>query len=391
MGFRLKLIPLAFSLGLACMVSAVAAREGHAPLSVDLLQSEWENNPANLQIALLFGGLLNDSGETRRAKKVVEQSMDAAKVLMEERGDSPDIHYMLGMAGLFLERFHLALSHFEVALSLRPDREEIHLGLIRALMSLDRTEEAIQALDLALTLFPENLSIKLQLAEAHERSGNFGQAITILEELHAMTPEDGEIFNRLLSTCVAAGDAGKAAPLFEKLVEAGSITPIEAVIHVYRIYLRKGDLRAARIELQKAMRMDENHPLLKDAFREYYSLQADAAEKEDNFRRAILFWERALENVPEDWQARYRLATAHAALNNHQEALDLFLSLLEERPADPLFYANLAKTLIALERYESAGKVLQLGLQAARQSKDPDALAQLQRVSDQLNQAAQLP
>ncbi|MCB1124759.1 MAG: tetratricopeptide repeat protein, partial [Verrucomicrobiae bacterium] len=97
------------------------------------------------------------------------------------------------------------------------------------------------------------------------------------------------------------------------------------------------------------------------------------------------------ENAPDDWQAQYRLASAQAALNNHDEALDLYLPLLEKHPADPLFYANVSKTLIALERFEAANKVLELGFKAANQTKNTDAIAQLQVVADQLKQAAQKP
>lgn len=391
MALRTTTFFLALCLGLFGYPLPALAQEQPGPMPLELIQGEWKRDPDNLKIALLLGGMLRREGHDEQARSVVEDSVSAVEKRIAMEGDSGEQQYLLGMGALFLKRNSAALEHFQMALSMQPEREEIHLGLIRALLSLDRVAEAKDALELAAALFPDSESVKSQLAEAYQRAGDYPKAIPILEELRVLKPEEPLVFDRLLLAYVKAGEAEKAAPLFQQLAEAGAISQIEATVHVFRIYLANGDLRAARIELQKGSRIDAHDPLLKDAFREYYARQALQAEAEGNHRRAVLFWERALEQAPEDWQAQYRLALAHATLQNYEEALERYVPLLEKQPADPGFYADVSRTLIALEKFEAAEKALQLGLKLASESNDNAALSKLREIRNDMIQSMGLP
>lgn len=376
---------LAFSLYSAAQNQASSGSSEQ--IRLEMLQDEWERNPANLKVALVLGGLLRREGKTQDAQSVVRNSVSAVEERMETEGDSSELQYMLGMGALFLTQNDVALQRFQIALSLQPDREEIHLGLIRSLLALEKVAEARDALELAAVLFPDSESVKSLLAEVHLKAARYHEAIAILEELRTLKPEDPNLFNELLSAYVKAGEADKAAPLFEQLVEQGAISQLEAIVHLFRIYMGKGDLRSARIELQNASRIDADNVILKDAFREYYSIQAKQAEAGNNYRRAVLFWDRALEQVPDDWQAQYRLALAHATLKNYDEALERYLPLAEMKPADPKFYADFSLTLIELKRFEAANKVIGLGLKIASQDNNHSAEEQLQNARSRLIKA----
>jgi len=156
---------------------------------------------------------------------------------------------------------------------------------------------------------------------------------------------------------------------------------------MFRIHLGQGDLREARIALQRASQAEGEDLDLGEAFRDYYAVQAEEAEKGENYRRAVLFWERALESEPEDQGTRYRLALAQAAAGNHEEALENYLPLMERQPTDPKFYRNLSLTLLALERFEAAGRVLELGYRLASETGDRAALGELDGVRDRLREA----
>lgn len=354
---------------------------------IELLQKELEREPTNVKIALLLGGMLRKEGRTGEATSVVENSTGILEQRIISEGDSAELLYLIGMCSLFLERDAAAFQHFQTALALEPEREAVHLGLVRSLLNLGRREEAIGSLELALTLFPESEIVKQQLVEAFESEGRYEAAIPILEELRRLDTGNPAVFERLLTAYVKTGNAAKAGPLFEELSEKGVISPLEAVINVYRIHLANDDLRAARMELQKAESLDEDHPIVADAFREYYSLQAKAAEADDNYRRAILFWERAIDSFPDDWGAQYSLAMAHTKLQNHEDALEIFVKLGEQQPADPIFYANFARTLIALKNFEAAKKVVDLGLNIATQKMNRLALAELETVRNEMAKA----
>ncbi len=384
---RLKILSLAI-LSSVFAISVVSYGQAATDLTkIDLLQNELNRDPTNIKIALLLGGMLKRVDRADEATSIVENSTSMLEERISSEGDSSDLLYFLGMCSLFLQRDEVAFQNFQTALAMEPEREEIHLGLVRSLLNLGRREEAVGSLELALTLFPESEVVKQQLVEAYESEGRYGEVIPILEELRMLNSENPAVFERLLTAYVKTGDAEKAGPLFEELAEQGFISPLEAVINVYRIHLANDDLRAARIELQKASGLDKDHPIVADAFREYYSLQAKAAEADDNYRRAILFWERAIDSFPEDWGAQYSLALAHAKLQNHEDALEIFVKLAEKQPADPVFYAKFARTLIALNNFEAAKKVVDLGLNIATQKMNRLALAELETVRNEMAKA----
>ncbi len=380
-----------FALVITCsMLGYSAISYGQTERSVpsqELLQKELELDPSNIRVALLLGGMLRQEGNAKEAYAIVEKSINALEQRIASEGDSPELLYFMGMGALFLQKDEMALQNFQTALALEPEREEIHLGLIRSLLNLNRREEAAYSLELALTLFPESEIVKQQLVEAYEYEGRFAEAIPFLEELIVLYPENPAVFDRLLTAYVQVGNAEKAAPLFDQLAKNGSISKLESILNVYRIHLANDDLRSARIELQRAAQLDKDHPIVADAFREYYSLQAKQAEEDDNYRRAILFWERAVESFPEDWDAQYSLTLAHAKLKDHEEAFEGFVKLAEKQPADPVFYANFSRTLIELKRFEAAKKVIELGITIASQKVNRLALAELESVRNELARA----
>lgn len=358
----------------------VAADVLSTPDRIALLQEDWQRERANVRLALVLGGALRETGRNEEAKAVVGESISALRERMETSGDSAEHYELLGLASLFLNDYEAALESYRVGLALNPERAEIHLGLIRALLNMGREAEARDALDLALVLFPESVPFQQQLAELHLRAGRIEEAIPQLEALRRLNPDDAAVRDRLLQAYVETGNAEKARPLLDELAEAGRISPLEGVLHRFRMHLEAEDLRAARVALQEASRIAEDDPRLRQAFGDYYALQARGAEKDRSFRRAVLFWERALEYTPDNWRIRYRIALAHAALNQHDEAMEWYLPLLEQRPVDALFYADFAHTLFELERLDIAELVVALGLRIAAETDDSVAGAQLERM-----------
>jgi len=367
----------------------IAAEEPDEAPRLELLKAVWEENPANLKVALVLGNKLRQEGQADEARSVVKEAVAAAGERMKEEGDSAELSHMLGMAALFLGRNYVALQRFQTAMALQPEWEKAHLGVARAFLALGKRGEALSALELAATLFPQSESVKSLLAEVYFRDGRFDEATPLLEELRALAPDDRNAFDRLLRAYVAAGDAEKAEPLFQELAQRGEISQLEAVLHIFRIRLKNGDLRGARMELQRATRIEEESPLVDDAFRQYYALQASEAEKEENYRRAILYWERALERNPGHLQTRYRMARAHASLNDHEKAVDHYLKILESQPVDPDFYANMASSLLALERVEGAERVVGLGFQLVSGSEELSATPALRKARELVGQAKQ--
>ncbi len=389
MPVRATTILLALALGVFEYSFPARAQDQDVGIRLELLQGEWERGPENLRVALLLGQRLRQASRDDEARTVIVSSLEAAKKHFEREGESAEAHHLFGMGNLFLNRNYTALQHFQIAISLDPEREEIHLGLVRTLFNLKKYSEAKEAIDLAVAIFPESESVKRLLAEVFEKTDQSSKAVPIWEELLAINPGDKELFNALLSSCVKSGQAEKAKAMFQHLVDEGLLSQIDASIQVFRIYMTKGDLRAARVELQQAVEIDEKSEVVKGAFRDYYVAQAIQAEDGENYRRAILFWERALQQVPDDWQSKYRLGLAHAELKNFQEALEYYLPLMESSPADPVFYANVADALLGLDQIEAAGKVYQLGFGLAEKSRNEVVLERFYGIREALFKASQ--
>lgn len=357
---------------------------------LELLEGELKRYPENLKIALVLGGLLRKEGRQEEANNLVDEAMNLVAERIAEEGDSSERYYLIGMGALFLNRNYLALDRFQLALSLEPEREEIHLGLARALLSLKRVDEAASALELATVLFPESSTVKSQLAELYYKEEEFDKAISILEELRVIEPENPNVFNRLLSVYIEAGDVANATPLLNQLENEGKINALQRILQIFRMHLSNGDIRDARVELQNASDIDGDGLLVKGAFGEYYAVQAREAEKEGNFRRSVLFWERSLESAPNVWRTQYSLALALAALEEHEAALERYLTLLEKKPADPIFYKDLSISLSAMDQFDAALRVLDLGVKLATSSNSHSALEKLRTTKSEILSDRQL-
>ena len=353
--------------------------------SVEMLRRELEWDPSNLRAALALGGILRRQGETDEAREIVDKAMQAARERIARDGDSVEQRILLGSAAVFLGRGGAAVKQFESALLLEPEREEIHLGLVRALFGAERLDEAEQALELARSLFPDSAAVKSQAAELHELRGRFDRAIPLLEELRS-AEDSPSVSRRLVQAYMRTDEAEKAVNLIRELADAGKLGRLEADLNVFQIRLSNGDLRAARVQLQRAAETDAGHPAVKRAFNRYYAVRADDAEAENNYRRAILFWERAHESHPEDPGTRYRYGKALAMVEDYEKTLEQFLPLLKQQPPQPEFYADLALTLIALEQYESADRVVQLGFNVATELESEAGREVLADVSKRLEQ-----
>ncbi|TVR45689.1 MAG: hypothetical protein EA425_17815 [Puniceicoccaceae bacterium] len=346
---------------LVLMILGSLVTETSATADLDRLRAAHQAAPESPEAALQLGLALHAAGLSEEARRPTA----TARRLLQERlpqADAPAVlHYQLGLAENLLQNHAAAVAALREAVRLAPDREPAHLALAQSLGKSGDLNGAVAALDLAAVLFPDSSRVPLTRARILLAAGDPAAALPILQTLHKKQPDDPGIIDALITACRETDATEPLRKLYDHLVESGTITTLERALQLYDFHLLHDRPREARRFLQEASRIDPDHPLVRNGFRHYFRSLALNAEAEGNHTHSILHWQRALAHVPDDIEARHRIALAHARSGNHDQALPLYQELLRERPADPAFYAHFALTLIATDRADLADRLLRLG------------------------------
>jgi Flp pilus assembly protein TadD len=114
--------------------------------------------------------------------------------------NSPDAHYVAGLAALELQQLSLALEHLHLAANLPPRRPEYILEFAKALVRGRRTGDALQIANTALTLSPQDPMILSTLGLVYSQCHAHERAAAVFRRAAAMAPENSACrFNYAMS------------------------------------------------------------------------------------------------------------------------------------------------------------------------------------------------
>lgn len=87
---------------------------------------------------------------------------------------------------------------------------------------------------------------------------------------------------------------------------------------------------------------------------------------------------------PSDAFARYGLAMDLKGAGENESALEQFRLLQQQHPDYPAGFHQAGQLLLALQRYDDARQVLELGLAAADRARDAHARGEMQELLDEI-------
>lgn len=223
-----------------------------------------------------------------------DRSVQELQAILERNPDSASAHNWLGVAFQQRREFGLAIARFRRAVELQPGLVRAHNSLATILAETGEMEEAVDAFETAVTLEPDNLEIRMNLgvalrtvgesdraagqfrdvlarnsrlpvrdrlgpaslAEVHHQIGQTlrGQdpegAVSAYENALGLAPEKLESYYGLgqaLKRLAARTRRGDATDEVETI-------PAAARVKQAGVAVAKGDIEAARIELEDAIR-----------------------------------------------------------------------------------------------------------------------------------------
>lgn len=178
---------------------------------------------------------------------------------------------------------------------------------------------------------------RFQMADSHMRAGNFDEAIEILDDLYAESPDNSSFYRKLKEAYENVKKYDEALRLVEDRI-ANSPTPV-LLSEKARLLFQKGEEEQAHETWTEALSLAPNQTT---TYRTVYQTLVDIRQ----FRRAIdvLQEGRSTLDRPDLFQAE--LAYLYGLDGRHREAMQEYVSLLEEAPQRREFVRSRLQTFV---------------------------------------------
>jgi tetratricopeptide (TPR) repeat protein len=281
-----------------------------------------------------------------------------------------------------------AIEDFRKAVGIRPKMAEAHAGLGAALAAAGQFDAAIEEDTNALALAPDKSAVRMSalmnLGMAYYKKGDVDDAREQFEAVHAALPADvqaavmlGYVYIKLDREAEAAellmplepghesnmdleyvlafsliqsGKAKEGIPRMEtvaKVTHSASAWVIAGSTHLHR-----GEMPAARIDLDAAMQLDPKIPgLAMMAGQARYAMQ--------DMKESALAFQAALREDPRDFNANLDLGAIRLKERDFQDARPLLELALELQPKSPLARLEMAKLDEVMGKYAEAAASLE--------------------------------
>jgi tetratricopeptide (TPR) repeat protein len=334
----------------------------------------------------------------RRAARFNE-AFDALQQALKRDPKLADVHVLLGEIALERHQFAQAEQHFRNALTLEPPNDAAHHGLGRAHYELDRFREALAEFNRVQSPTAENLffrarasarleqfgdalrwlNARLQqfgddadthyyLGCAHAHLGDYDAALVHLERAQAMDARRADVLVQRGHVLLQRGDEPAA---LESYLRARTVEPrsVEAHYALGRFYQQKERLQEAIQSYERARALDATHAPAARALGALLEQQQQSDGAIGAYRAALAIDEAhgwvhhrlggllysagqyadAVHHLQcagtlgdESDQLYFYLGLAHTRLEQYDQALSAWQTLLARRPSDARVRTNTA-------------------------------------------------
>ena len=303
------------------------------------------------------------------------------------------VHYNLANALIAAGRPEEALAASRIAVGKRPDYASVHVTRGIALLALDRLDEATDSLGRALELDSGHKIARYNMAEIRRGQGRFEESVVSYREVLETDPAFAVAYAGMGEALFRLGQHEEAV---ESLEQALSLRPDALLIrqvHVLAEALRRqqrhreaieryGDVleidpehAAAHAGMGFALYQLERYEEAIESLARSVSLQPqspDAADRHVAMGRAsealggteaaAEHFARALEIDAQNAEALDSIAVLRFRQQRYEQALRLYETLIEIGEANAQVHANMAATLLSLDRPEDALRSLDRAL-----------------------------
>jgi tetratricopeptide (TPR) repeat protein len=309
------------------------------PESAARVLQNAQGEPVSTDAAVLLFGIWLELDRNKEAKAIAEwliarepdsvRGYVALAEVTERMGDAPGAEAVL-RRGLTVLPGELALygalarsrrerddrvgeiGIYREILVVHPDHHATLLALADAQSALGREDEATETLERVEAAYPDDLRTQLQLGFRSYEAGDLVAAERRFVSALARQPEQHEIAYFLGVVQRKMGKPVEAIQTFDR-IPSDHERYADSRVQVAGIYEEKGDLAAARLEVEKAREVEPGRPL------DLYAASLQA--KGGDVPGAIAFLEGLLDDAPEDAEVLYNIGVIHGEAKNVEEAI----------------------------------------------------------------------
>ena len=257
-----------------------------------------------------------------------------------------------------------AKAEYLKALKVFPQHLDALYNLAVVCGRLNENEEAVRLYQRYLELRPHDADVWTQLGVCYDEMNRRLEAQAAYEKALAANPKFGRAHHNLGIVLEEQGKLDQAQEQLEtflKLEEASGTASGDAYYSLGTLHLRRGQIKQAKLLLQKAVDFDPSVP-------HYNNAMGDVYLAERNTEMAVVAYKKAIERAPKYAPAWSGLGDAYRVQGEHDKAATAYHKALELRSDYALVHYKLglleaerapAEAIKHFEIYLASGKNLQ--------------------------------
>lgn len=283
-----------------------------------------------------------DRGEFEQAIALYQQAL-------KFQPDSVPIRTGLAVALVRLGRYSEAIDNYEQALKRDPENEVVRLNLALAWYKQEDFAKAAEILESLRKNHPENRQSLYLLADCYLRLGKDAVVVALLQPEYDANPEDLAVDYALGTALLRQGKTREGGVVIDRILKLGD-TP-EANLLLGQAQFAANDFNGAVASLRKAVEQNPNLP-------EVWSLYGHALLNTgpENLPDAKAAFQHALQIDPNDFNANLYLGSILRHDGDYAQAMPFEDRALLLRPASPEARFQVASLHAALDKLEDARK-----------------------------------
>jgi tetratricopeptide (TPR) repeat protein len=354
---------------------------------------------AHAQSAQNADSLLARAIELHQAGDILG-AIDSYKAVLALEPERVDALSNLGAAYVRLGQFDDAVQQYTAALKVDAANTAARLNLALAYYKSARPQLAIPELKRVVASEPQAKNAYLILADCYQQTGQDKELLALLRPREQMFASDLSYYYLVGMALVKTGDLIDGQKYVDRVFRAGESA--EAHLLMGNAFLARDDFRAARTELELAVKLNPKLPTAQSMYGRALLALGEQEAAERAFRRELEFnvndfeanlqmghirrnaqrlddastyLERALSIRPEDLTARKIVASLKLQTGKTEEAVVMLESIVKDAPELIEAHVQLATAYTRLKRTEDAQREREIAdrLTAEQQAKEPGA------------------
>ena len=322
--------------------------ENDAQRAFDIMQHvERVDDEEDPDYFLTLGSCLAVLGKSEEA---LENYFSALPYFDED--EKFDLYNAIAYEYQHMREYDLALEFYNKALPYAEDPDTIYHEIRCCFLSAGRKEEALAYFHQMIDKDPYNSKAWTNIGDIYRMMGQYEESIDPYEYALSIDPEDLWTNMHLADIYYDLGRYKEAIDTLEEALRNGIET---SMIHttIGDCYYRLNDLQSAEEHFSKAL---EINPMVGSAGLGYVFSDRGQSKK------AIKYFEKALELEPWETDHLYSIATDYMKLKEYDKAMDYLRKIQEETPNDADAYYYIADLYGQQDKIDEAINTIKFGL-----------------------------